>query len=173
MNEEDEHLVVLPSITIIMKRLILFSLAIMGILNSCSDKKTVTDSEGRPHLSPDILENPATASGSKDEKKLPVFKFNESNHDFGTISSGEVKTVEFTFTNTGNADLVISQVTGSCGCTVAKYSKELIKQGDNGSINVTFNSNGISGQVAKTVTVLANTIPSTKVLTISAEVLKK
>ena len=156
-----------------MNRLIPFSLALLAIMNSCSDKKTVTDSAGQSHLSPDILQNPATASGSKEEKKIPVFKFDESNHDFGTINAGEVKSYQFKFTNIGDADLVISQVTGSCGCTVAKYSKDLIKSGEEGSIDVTFNSNGIAGQIAKTVTILANTIPSTKVLSISAEVIKK
>ena len=139
---------------------------------ACKREKTVTDSEGTPHLSPSIIENPATASTKEIEKKLPEFDFAESTHDFGTINSGEVKTYEFKFSNSGNADLVISQVTGSCGCTVAKYSKDVISPGDDGSIEVKFDSNGQAGQVAKTVTVMANTVPATKVLTISAEVIK-
>ena len=58
-------------------------------------------------------------------------------------------------------------------CGYLKYPEEKIEPGDEGSISVTFNSEGQAGQIAKTVTVLANTIPATKVLTISAEVLKK
>lgn len=146
---------------------------IILLIVSCNREKTVTDSEGNPHLSPDIIQNPATASGKEVDKKLPAFNFTETSHDFGTIASGDVMTYEFKFTNSGNADLVISQVTGSCGCTVAKYSKDVIGSGDEGSIDVKFDSHGQAGQVAKTITVLANTIPSTKVLTISAEVIKK
>ena len=153
-----------------MKNLLLF---LFLLLVSCNREKPVTDSQGKEHISPDIIENPATASGNDNEKKLPAFDFVESSHDFGTIASGEIKSVEFKFTNSGNADLIIAQVTGSCGCTVAKYPEEKIEPGDEGSISVTFNSEGQAGQIAKTVTVLANTIPATKVLTISAEVLKK
>ena len=79
---------------------------------------------------------------------------------------------EFKFKNTGNADLIISQATGSCGCTVPEYSKDPVKPGEEGVIKVKYNSAGHGGTVSKTITLLANTIPNTKVLTISAEVLK-
>jgi hypothetical protein len=39
-------------------------------------------------------------------------------------------------------------------------------------IKVTFNSTGISGQITKNVTLIANTTPNTKVLTITGEVIK-
>ena len=156
-----------------MKRLSLLIIAGSFLIASCNKAKPVTDSDGNEHLSPDIIENPATASGKDEEKKLPVFSFSETRHDFGTITSGEVKTAEFKFRNAGNADLVIAQVTGSCGCTVPEYSKDKIEPGAEGWIKVTFNSRGQAGQLAKTITVLANTIPATKVLTISAEVISK
>ncbi|MEP7263193.1 MAG: DUF1573 domain-containing protein [Bacteroidota bacterium] len=142
------------------------------LLAACKQKPVETDSYGNPHVSPDIVNNPATANGDA-EKKLPEFSFTETNFDFGTITSGEVLTHEFVFKNTGNADLVISQANGSCGCTVPEYPKDPIPPDEKGTIKVTFNSEGQGGQVAKTITLLANTIPSTKVLTISAEVIKK
>ena len=101
-----------------------------------------------------------------------MFKFEETTHDFGTIHSGERMSYDFKFTNTGNAALIISQATGSCGCTIPEYPKDPIKPGDDGVIKVKYNSEGQGGQISKTITILANTIPNTKVLTISAEVVK-
>ena len=123
-------------------------------------------------ISPDLLNNPATANPTDAEKKLPAFEFAESTFDFGSIKSGTEITHEYHFRNSGNADLLISEASGSCGCTVPEWPKNPISPGDEGVIKVTFNSTGMSGQIAKTVTILANTIPSTKVLTISGEVVK-
>ena len=139
---------------------------------SCNSNETATTQGGQDRVSPDIIDNPATASGNNSDKKLPVFKFEETTHYFGTIHSGERMSYDFKFTNTGNAVLIISQASGSCGCTVPEYPKDPIKPGEEGIIKVKYNSEGHSGMVSKTVTLLANTIPNTKVLTISAEVLK-
>jgi hypothetical protein len=140
---------------------------------SCGEnKKPETDSYGNPHLSPDIVTNPATANG-EEKKNLPEFTFNETTFDFGTLNAGDKVEHEFIFKNTGSSDLLISQANGSCGCTVPEYPKDPVKPGEEGKIKVTFNSEGQAGQVAKTITILANTIPATKVLTISAEVIKK
>ena len=70
-----------------MKRflLILFVAAIMG----CNSNDKATTNSGQDHVSPDIVDNPATASGVASDKKLPVFKFEATTHDFGTIHSGE------------------------------------------------------------------------------------
>lgn len=155
-----------------MKRNFILICSLIFLTVACKEKNAGTDSYGNPHVSPDVVENPATANGEAD-KKLPAFSFNESTHDFGTIKSGDVVSYEFVFKNTGNADLVIAQANGSCGCTVPEYPKDPIAPGYEGKIKVTFSSSGMAGQISKTVTLLANTIPATKVLTISAEVLKK
>ena len=144
----------------------------MALMMACNpDDKTKTNG-GQDQVSPDIIDNPATASGNDADKKLPVFSFAETTHFFGTIHSGERMTYEFKFKNAGNAALIISQATGSCGCTIPEYPKDPIKPGEEGVIKVKYNSEGQGGMIAKTITILANTIPNTKVLTISAEVLK-
>jgi len=148
----------------------IISLSVLIIFSSCGEGKK-DDSAG--HISPDIINNPATASGNKPVDVMPKFEFEETNFDFGSITSGEIVTHEFKYKNIGDADLVISQAKGSCGCTEPEYEKTPIKPGQSSTIKITFNSDGIAGQLSKTVTVLANTIPNTKVLTISAEVLKK
>jgi hypothetical protein len=142
------------------------------LIAGCGNKSDKAPS-GETLLSPEIVNNPATASGETAEAKLPVFEFTEATHDFGSLSSGDQVTHTFEFTNTGNADLVITQVKPSCGCTSPSWSKEPVKPGEKGKIEVGFNSTGMAGQVTKTITILANTQPTTKVLTISAEVLSK
>jgi hypothetical protein len=141
---------------------------------ACNNKTESTEATGTEEnrINPEIVNNPATANGTTDSSKLPAFDFAEGSFDFGTLRTGASVTHEFRFKNVGKSDLLITQAKGSCGCTQPEYPKDPIAPDGEGVIKVTFNSTGISGQVAKTVTVLANTIPNTKVLTISGEVVK-
>ncbi|QNR23996.1 DUF1573 domain-containing protein [Croceimicrobium hydrocarbonivorans] len=102
--------------------------------------------------------------------KLPEFKFEKENHDFGTIEEGTLAKYDFEFTNTGEAPLIISNASGSCGCTVPQWPREPIAPGETGIIHVEFNSNGRPGNQAKTVTLNANTVPNKKILRINAMV---
>ena len=88
---------------------------------------------GENKLSPDIVDNPATANGKADSSKAPEFYFAESTHHFGEITAGEKVSYIFKFKNTGGSQLVISQVKGSCGCTIPEYSKNPVQPGDEGS----------------------------------------
>ncbi len=151
-----------------MKNIRFFLLMAAITVASCKPK-TGDNSE---HVSPDIVNLPATASGKSSNDKLPKIEFEETSFDFGTIHSGDEVSHEFNFTNVGDGELVISDARGSCGCTVPEFSKSPIAPGDKGKIRVTFHSSGQAGQVMKTVTVLANTVPNTRVLSISSEVIK-
>ena len=62
----------------------------------------------------------------------------------------------FKFTNTGNAPLMITNATSSCGCTVPNPPKDPIAPGEDGELLVKFNGTG-QNQVTKTITVMANT----------------
>ena len=84
-------------------------------------------------------------------------KFETLTHDFGTIEKDAVVTCTFTFTNTGDAPLVINQAMAPCGCTVPEYTKEPIQPGEKGTIKVTYNSKGkLAGHFRKSVTVRTN-----------------
>jgi len=97
----------------------------------------------------------------------PKMEFETSEHDFGNIPKGENVEHTFTFTNTGQAPLVITNARSTCGCTVPTWTKEPIQPGETGEMLVKFNGSG-NGQVTKTVTVTANTEAGTERLRIKA-----
>lgn len=139
----------------------LFFLLVLSI--SCND--------GRKDIPASVINNPATASGKPDTGALPVMSFRTEEHDFGKVHEGETVSYGFVFKNTGKGNLVISSVSTSCGCTVTDYPKDAIKVGDEKMVTVSFKTEGKRGFQQKTVTVMANTVPNTKTLTIKAQVL--
>ena len=90
--------------------------------------------------------------------------------DFGTIQQGDSPEFTFTFKNTGNEPMIISNAKGSCGCTVPQWPKEPIAPGETGEINVKFNSKNKKGSQNKTVTLTANTTPPTTKLRVTGQI---
>ncbi|WP_294824227.1 DUF1573 domain-containing protein [uncultured Flavobacterium sp.] len=105
--------------------------------------------------------------------KLPVVKFDNMEHDFGNIAEGAKVEHTYKFTNEGTADLVVSSVKASCGCTVPSYTETPVKPGGEGEIKVTFDSTGKTGSQTKQVTVTLNTEKGTEVLNFKANVAPK
>ena len=62
---------------------------------------------------------PISASGEVSEE-LPSFEFESDVFEFGTIAQGAKVSHTFRFKNSGESDLIIAKVEGSCGCTVLK-----------------------------------------------------
>lgn len=139
------------------------------LMGSCSSG----NKDAKEGMSTDVINIQATASGVQtgEPGAAPAISFHEELHDFGKIMQGEKVSYSFVFKNTGGSDLIISSAQGSCGCTVPSYPKDPIKSGTEGKIDVLFNSEGKSGLVKKTVTLVTNSTPSTKVLTIAATVI--
>ena len=106
-----------------------------------------------------VSEEQVTEAAERDAKAgdFPIMEFTEVEHDFGTINEGDVVEYEFSFTNTGNAPLVVTNAKGSCGCTVPTWSKEPIAPGEEGKMLVKFNSSGKPGEQSKSVKVVTNT----------------
>ena len=78
-------------------------------------------------------------------------------YDFGRIGEHDgLVTTTFTFTNTGSTPLVLTEVKGTCSCTVTKYSQEPIEPNGQGWITVTYNPNGRPGKFSRTVTIKSN-----------------
>lgn len=91
-------------------------------------------------------------------QKQAEIKFDKVVHNFGTFTDKEpVQECTFTFTNVGEAPLIINQAVASCGCTVPTYTKTPIAPGEKGTIKVTYNGTGkMGGHFKKSVTVRTN-----------------
>lgn len=91
--------------------------------------------------------------------------------DYGTIAHNSDGKREFVFTNNGNKPLIITNATGSCGCTVPTFPKEPIAPGAKAVIGVKYATDRI-GDFSKTVTITSNAAGTpSKVLTIKGKVL--
>ncbi|MCU4187852.1 DUF1573 domain-containing protein [Flavobacterium sp. HXWNR29] len=85
--------------------------------------------------------------------KQSVIKWDKEIHDFGDIEKGKPVTYEFSFTNTTNETVLITNVKPACGCTAANYTKTPIKPGEKGMVAATFTA-ASPGGFQKTVTIL-------------------
>ena len=166
-----------------MKRLNLLFVALFAItLFACSDKeaeKRIAELESRLaelETTNQPVRTPAEAHAepeTKPEGPLPELKFEQTEHDFGTINEGDVVEHTFKFTNTGDAPLIIQNAAGSCGCTVPTWTKSPIAPGESGEITAKFDSKGRVNLQNKTVTVTANTWPKQTMLKIRSMVTPK
>ncbi|MFC6876321.1 DUF1573 domain-containing protein [Flavobacterium myungsuense] len=110
-----------------------------------------------------------TAIGAKLEGAGMLFE-NET-IDYGTIPHNADGNREFVFINNGSKPLIITNATGSCGCTVPTSPKEPIAPGAKGKIGVKYATDRV-GAFTKTVTVSSNAEgQATKTLTIKGTVL--
>jgi len=96
--------------------------------------------------------------------------FKNETVDYGKIVKGSDGVRVFEFTNTGDAELVVTNVKSSCGCTVPKKPEGPIAPGASGSIEVKYDTNRV-GPIRKTVTVYSNADEPIKALKIKGEVL--
>ena len=86
-----------------------------------------------------------------------VIKFEKTTHNFGAFKESQVQKVTFVFTNTGDEPLVIQQAFSSCGCTVAKFSKDPVAPGAKGQVTVSYNGkNKVPGHFKKPVSIRSN-----------------
>jgi hypothetical protein len=162
-------------------------LAMLLVAIACSDRNAekkiaelesrLAELEGKKTTTGAAITPAETAAQPAPEEKpegpLPVAQFETVDHDFGTITEGQVVEHTYAFKNTGQAPLIIQNAQGSCGCTVPDWSKEPIPVGGTGFVKAKFDSNGKPNIQNKTVTVTANTWPKQTVLRFKAMVTPK
>jgi hypothetical protein len=98
--------------------------------------------------------------------------FDTLSHDFGTIIEGERVLCYFEYENTGEGDLVITEVETTCGCTTSDWKKEPLKPGERAHLQVAFDTHGRSGAQLKPVAVKTNATVPVVWLTIKAKVIR-
>ena len=100
-------------------------------------------------------------------------EFYQTQFDFRDIVEGERVACTFRYRNTGGGNLIIYHVITSCGCTAPSYSKEPLAPGEEGKIEIVFDSTGRSGKQAKRIEVRTNASEPAARLTILANVINK
>lgn len=133
----------------------------------------ITDhSEDEPGtISTRDMEIPASGYKKSDPSQLAGLRFDTTGMDMGKVAEGVQVEKIYSFVNSGKRDLIITDVRGSCGCTVGKdWPRKPVPPGARGTITVGFDSQGRPGTQHKTITVVANTDPPTTVLTLKGEV---
>lgn len=143
-------------------RNVLWAASIIVLFFSCSqEQKTDT----LVHVSEINVENTPAAIAS--------IKFVEEEYDFGIIDEGDIVSHTFNFTNDGEVDLLITDAKASCGCTVPQYPRKPIAPGEQGKINVRFDSSHKPGMQRKTISIFANIEYHTVVLKIKSQVISR
>ena len=115
--------------------LLIICMAFVFSIGSNAQSQKTVQSEIRPN-------------GSSKAENYAEIKFDTLRCNFGTFPASEP---------IGTSPLIINQAFASCGCTVPSYTKDPIKPGESGTIDVTYNGTGlIPGRFSKTITIRSN-----------------
>ncbi len=97
------------------------------------------------------------AQPSKPEPKKtgPQLTFDMVTIDYGTIQKNADPVRRFTFKNTGDTPLLITDAKASCGCTVPKFPTEAIASGATSEIEVRYDTKRV-GLINKSITITSN-----------------
>lgn len=106
----------------------------------------------------------------KVDENAPVFKFDKRVVNYGEIAHNSDGLRVLKFTNIGKSPLIISNVKGSCGCTVPTSPKEPIMPGKEGEIKIKYATNRI-GPFSKTVTITSNASQPSVIIPVKGKVL--
>ena len=99
----------------------------------------------------------AVGAGS-DEKPAaaPRIRVEPESFDFGKAQPGKTLRKDFTIRNFGDAELVIEDVSTTCGCTAALSAQSRVEPGGRTALRVTFETRSYSGKVERQVLVRSN-----------------
>lgn len=125
-----------------MKRILVFAASLALVSFACA-QSSLTGTQ------------PATIQLEAAPAAAPGISFKETTHEFGQIPVGKPVTFRYEFTNTGKADLLVSNAKPGCGCTTPTWTKTAVKPGETGYVDATYNAAGV-GPFTKTVTVESN-----------------
>ena len=73
-----------------------------------------------------------------------TISFEKTTIDYGTVPVNADGNRVFTFKNTGNKPLILSNVQPGCGCTASEWPRDPIMPGKSGQIKVHYNTANIA-----------------------------
>jgi len=149
------------------------------IILACFASTTFAQHEGHNHKHEKATEKATeigiesiTLPGETPAEGGPIMTFESTEVDYGEIEQHADPLRKFIFTNTGDSPLQITHAKGSCGCTVPTWPKAPIFPGEQGEIEVRYDTKRI-GKFVKRVTLTTNEGSEKRVLTIKGTVNKK
>ena len=100
------------------------------------------------------------------------FKFEKEIINYGKIALGSDGNRVFEFTNVGDQPLIIERIKPACGCTLAKKPEKPIMPGENGIIEVGYDTKRPGG-FTKGITIFSNAKNKRKVIKIKGYISKE
>jgi hypothetical protein len=142
-----------------MKKLILTLAVASFVFTSCKE-----------NAAEKINQENVTKAAERDAQAIvfPTISFDKTEHDFGQIMNGTPVETVFSYTNSGNSPLVVTDIKSTCGCTVPQgWNREPLMPGASSQFSVKFNGKG-ANKVSKTITLSTNTEKGKEQVKISA-----
>jgi hypothetical protein len=88
--------------------------------------------------------------------RAPRIAVEPSSFDFGQLRPGRRVQRQFLVKNFGSADLEISGVSTTCGCTAALLDRKRVRPGRSATLRVTFDTRDERGKVSRSVLLESN-----------------
>lgn len=85
----------------------------------------------------------------------PSIRFEQEVYDYGTIAFASDGRCSFSFTNTGDAPLIIERFQSSCGCLVPYWDREPVAPGATGNVRLLYDTRR-AGPFRKSATLTTN-----------------
>src|SRR6185295_7897387 len=132
-------------------KIIFFGLIMAGLI-SCQTSDQKADKK---------LTQQDKANAERDSANFTTIEWLDSTvKDLGKIKQGDVVEVSYRFRNSGDKNLIFTNLHASCGCTVPEKPEKPYAAGEEGMIKAKFDSRGKRiGESRSTVYVTANTKP--------------
>jgi len=103
----------------------------------------------------------------------PQISFDKETHDYGDIYMHGDGNCVFTFTNTGNEPLLLTNVRAGCGCTVPQWTREPVLPGETGEIKVRYTTLNRAHSINRSIVVTSNaTNKPSQVLRLTGKVIE-
>lgn len=102
----------------------------------------------------------------------PQLKFKDLKKSFGFVKKGEVVTIEFDVTNSGNQPAIITEAKVECSCTTVEFPKQPIAPNQTGIIVVKFDTKSVYDRQDRIVEIISNAKNSNQKIRFKGVVLK-
>ena len=102
----------------------------------------------------------------------PQLKFSETKNNFGLVKKGELVTMEYSFTNTGNQPAIITEAKVECSCTTVEFTKQPIAPNQSDKIVVKFDTKSVYDRQDRIIEIISNAKNSNQKIRFKGVVLK-